>query len=309
MAGRPPGVRAPRGCAVADARSRAETWNPVRARGRFRRAAPGRPRGLVQTLRKAIPVPSGIPRKAAGSCDGNPRTRGRETRPRARGARAPPRRAPPGAADHSRKTFPQLAGVDPSPASLRDLIGRSLRRSARARRRPRTRGPPAQLVRSSLRRCDLRGAHLLFAARDRGGRDHRAPAAQHRPPHLRGRPPHRLPARDLRVLALRDLASAGLVVPARLPVLQHGAAEPALRPPRRGGGARTARARPARARALRSLHRDELERLPRAHRAAAPGARTSGSPISGGCPRASPWRSGAAWRARPRRRRSRPRAT
>ena len=136
-------------------------------------------------------------------------------------------------------------------------------------RRPRTRGPPAQLVRSSLRRRDLRGAHLLLAARDRGGRDHRAPAAQHRPAHLRGRSPHGVPARDLRVRALRAsrASSSG----------PSCTASPSTTPSSRASATcastrwrRTFRPSlsPARARALRSLDRDELERLPRAHGAA-----------------------------------------
>ena len=90
-----------------------------------------------------------------------------------------------------------------------------------------------------------------------------APAQPHRAAHLRRRTPHRLPARDLRVRALGRLAPARLVLPARLPVLQHRAAEPALRAARRGARARAARAR---RRGARACTRPAIERAWRAYR-------------------------------------------
>ena len=95
-----------------------------------------------------------------------------------------------------------------------------------------------------------------------------APARQHRPAHLRRRAPHRLPARDVRVRALGRVAPARLVVPARLPVLQLRAAEPALRAARRGARARAARARRRGAARLRAAIARGLARLPRARPAA-----------------------------------------
>ena len=174
------------------------------------------------------------------------------------------------------------------------------------------RGPEVRLrsaTANPVRRRDRGGAHLLLAARDRAGRDHRAPAPQHRSAHLRRRTSHGVPARDLRVRALGHLAAAGLVLPARLPVLQHRAAEPALRAARRDRGARAAGARgPRRARstATRSSWRGAAIASSR------PGsrrARTRSSRGSGGSTRARARPSARTSRARPRRRRSRRRAT
>ena len=98
--------------------------------------------------------------------------------------------------------------------------------------RPRHRRPeghPAQRPGRALRRRDRRRAHLLLAARHRHRRGHRQAARLDRPADLRRRPPHRLPARALRVRAREHLAAVRVERAARLPVLQLGAVEPALR--------------------------------------------------------------------------------
>ena len=181
-----------------------------------------------------------------------------------------------------------------------------------ARRRRRTRGPAAQLVRAALRRRDRRRAHLLLAARDRRRRDHRAPAPQHRPAHLRGRPPHGVPARDLRVRALGHLAPARVVASCtRFPFYNTEQQsqryvrldEVRAHVPPRARAARRARVYEARGRArLGGLSRADA-------RASTPVTRGDPRAISGTSTAASARPSARTSRARPRRRRSRPRAT
>ena len=131
---------------------------------------------------------------------------------------------------------------------------------------------------AALRRRHRRRAHLLLAARRVRRRGHRAPAPQHRPADLRRWTPHRVPARHLRVRALGRLAPARLVLPARLPVLQHRAAEPALRAPRRGARARAARARGRGARRSTSAAVERAwEAYARAHPAPRARARSASS--------------------------------
>ena len=88
--GRPPGARAPCGCARRDARSRAGAWDPACAGGRFS------PRGSLPAARtrpdtaKGNPCAKRLPPEGSWQMPAASDGRGRKTRPRARGCR--PRR-------------------------------------------------------------------------------------------------------------------------------------------------------------------------------------------------------------------------
>ena len=108
--------------------------------------------------------------------------------------------------------------------------------------------PPVRTTRA------IAAARTCYAPRVIGAEEVTPGAAgDDRPAHLRGRPPHRLAARALRVRARERQPAVRLVVPALAPLLQLRAVLAALRPPRRGAGARAGGARrPRRARSTRA---------------------------------------------------------
>ena len=243
----------------------------------------------------AIRVPTAAALSRAGRLFAHPGARAPESRLGAPADAHPPPARRKVSAGKVAKRYHRLPGsgglCDPDPAR-----GRVYSRGDRRR----TGGPPPQLVRASLRRRDRGGPHLLLAARHRGRRGHREAAAEHRPADLRRRTPHGVPARDVRVRALGRLAPARVVLPPRLPVLQHRAAEPALRAPRRGAGGRAARARRRGARGVRGGRRAGVVGLRRARAPARARHRWASSPSSGGCASASRAPSGGACAARRR---------
>ncbi len=174
--------------------------------------APGTP---IRPIRRAIRVPSAraveqwLRRQAArrGSKhaatheNGVSQNPGSGTPASAAAAVARPRRSPNWEGDcHWRSTLPVKTRsassgsihLEPCLASSIPSIRAPFDPQRAAASSTAARGPSAQLVRASLRRRDRRRPHLLLAARHRGRRDHRSPAPQHRPAHLPGRSPHRV---------------------------------------------------------------------------------------------------------------------